>query len=242
MTGPAGHEPDSNVSPGLILIVEDEAMVAEVVRQYLEREGFEVKTAPDGPSALALLERRDPSLVILDVMLPGGVDGFELCRQVRAAGKSAVILLTARTDEVDKLVGLGLGADDYVTKPFSPRELVARVKAVLRRVSGGPQPAHSSDLLFGPLRINAPTRTVRNTNGAIDLTAREFDLLHFLASHPGQVFTRDQLLDAVWHYDFPGEHSTVTVHVRRLRTKIEDDPSRPRYVKTVWGVGYKFDG
>jgi DNA-binding response OmpR family regulator len=245
MTGPAEreeHESHPNVFPGLILVVEDEAVVAEVVAQYLQREGYAVETAHDGPSAIALLERCDPALVILDVMLPGGIDGFELCRRLRADSRSAVILLTARTDEVDKLVGLGLGADDYMTKPFSPRELVARVKAVLRRASGAPQSAPRDDLSFGSLRINARTRTVRNADGPVDLTAREFDLLHFLASHPGQVFTRDQLLDSVWHYDFPGEHSTVTVHVRRVRAKIEDDPSRPRYVKTVWGVGYKFDG
>ncbi len=144
MTGPAELLPRPDASPGLILIVEDEAMVAEVVAQYLQREGYAVETAPDGPSALALLERSDPVLVIVDVMLPGGIDGFELCRRLRAESRSAVILLTARTDEVDKLVGLGLGADDYMTKPFSPRELVARVKAVLRRVSGAPKTRHAT--------------------------------------------------------------------------------------------------
>lgn len=226
----------------LVLIVEDEPTVAEVVAQYLQREGYEVEVAADGPSALALLERRQPSLAILDVMLPGGIDGFELCRHLRAGSATAVIMLTARTEEVDKLLGLGLGADDYMTKPFSPRELVARVKAVLRRVSGPQLTSAPDDLAFGPLHINARTRTVRNGSGLVELTAREFDLLHFLASHPGQVFSRDQLLDSVWHYDFPGEHSTVTVHMRRLRAKVEEDPSRPRYLKTVWGVGYKFDG
>jgi len=226
----------------LVLIVEDEPTVAEVVAQYLQREGYEVEVAADGPSALALLERREPTLAILDVMLPGGIDGFELCRHLRAGSATAVIMLTARTEEVDKLLGLGLGADDYMTKPFSPRELVARVKAVLRRVSGPQVTSSPDDLAFGPLHINARTRTVRNGSGPVDLTAREFDLLHFLASHPGQVFSRDQLLDSVWHYDFPGEHSTVTVHMRRLRAKVEEDPSRPRYLKTVWGVGYKFDG
>lgn len=242
MTGSAAQAVRPEAPPELIFVVEDEATVAEVVAQYLKLEGYEVETAADGPSALELLSRREPALVVLDVMLPGGVDGFELCRRVRAAGRSAVILLTARADEVDKLVGLGLGADDYMTKPFSPRELVARVKAVLRRTSGPARlPAHDS-LSFGNLQINARLRTVRNGDRPVELTAREFDLLLFLASHPGQVFTRDQLLNSVWNYDFPGEDSTVTVHIRRLRSKVEEDPSRPRYLKTVWGVGYKFDG
>lgn len=242
MTTSTEHPARSAAPAPLVLIVEDEPTVAEVVAQYLRREGYEVELAADGPTAMTLLERRQPSLAILDVMLPGGIDGFELCRHLRAGSHTAVIMLTARTEEIDKLLGLGLGADDYMTKPFSPRELVARVKAVLRRTSESLLTGQEDGISFGPLHINARMRTVRNGARPVELTAREFDLLHFLASHPGQVFTRDQLLDAVWHYDFPGEHSTVTVHVRRLRAKVEEDPSRPRHLKTVWGVGYKFDG
>ena len=214
-------------------------MVAEVVTRYLRREGYEADIVDDGGRALDAIERTAPDLIVLDIMLPG-VDGMEICRRVRAQSDVPIIVLTARGDEVDRLLGLGLGADDYVVKPFSPRELVARVKAVLRRAKGNG--AHDGDALrFGPLRINGRTRTVEDSRGSIDLTAREFDLLFHLAKHPGQVFTRDQLMDAVWDYEFPGENSTVTVHMRRLRAKVETDPARPRYLKTVWGVGYKFE-
>ena len=214
-------------------------MVAEVVTRYLRREGYEADIVDDGGRALDAIERMAPDLIVLDIMLPG-VDGMEICRRVRAQSDVPIIVLTARGDEVDRLLGLGLGADDYVVKPFSPRELVARVKAVLRRAKGNG--AHDGDALrFGPLRINGRTRTVEDSRGSIDLTAREFDLLFHLAKHPGQVFTRDQLMDAVWDYEFPGENSTVTVHMRRLRAKVETDPARPRYLKTVWGVGYKFE-
>ena len=222
-----------------ILVVEDEPMVAEVVQRYLRRDGHEVQVVRDGNAALETFDRFQPDLIVLDVMLPG-IDGFEVCRRVRARSQTPVIMLTARGEEIDKLVGLGLGADDYVTKPFSPRELAARVKAMLRRAAQHPQ-VEGELLRFEDLRINGSMRTVEDRRGSIELTAREFDLLFYLASHPGQVFTRDQLMDAVWDYEFAAETSTVTVHMRRLRSKVEIDPSRPRHLKTVWGVGYKFE-
>jgi DNA-binding response OmpR family regulator len=222
-----------------ILVVEDEPMVAEVVQRYLRRDGHEVQVVRDGNAALETFDQFQPDLIVLDVMLPG-IDGFEVCRRVRARSQTPVIMLTARGEEIDKLVGLGLGADDYVTKPFSPRELAARVKATLRRAAQHPQ-VEGELLRFEDLRINGSMRTVEDRRGAIELTAREFDLLFYLASHPGQVFTRDQLMDAVWDYEFAAETSTVTVHMRRLRSKVEIDPSRPRHLKTVWGVWYKFE-
>ncbi|MBI1886386.1 MAG: response regulator transcription factor [Chloroflexi bacterium] len=222
-----------------VLVVEDEAMVAEVVERYLRRDGHEVQVVHDGAAALAAFDRFQPDLIILDVMLPG-VDGMQVCREVRARSQTPIIMLTARGEEVDKLLGLGLGADDYVTKPFSPRELAARVQAVLRR-SGQQAKVDGDALRFGDLRISGRTRAVEDRRGLVNLTAREFDLLFHLARHPGQVFTREQLMDSVWDYDFAGDSSTVTVHMRRLRAKLEVDPSRPRHLKTVWGVGYKFE-
>jgi len=220
-----------------ILVVDDEPNIREVVDQYLRREGYETIVAADGEEALA--RSADADLVILDLMLPK-LDGLEVCRQIRGARDVPIIMLTAKSEEIDKLVGLGVGADDYVTKPFSPRELVARVGAVLRRAQG--RPRQPGDVVqIGGLRINPQLRTVERNGQTVDLTAREFDLLFYLAGHPGQVFTREQLLDQVWDFHFPGDTSTVTVHVRRLREKIEPDPMRPRYVKTVWGVGYKIE-
>jgi len=209
------------------------------VERYLRRDGHDVRVVHDGVAALEAFDRFQPDLVVLDLMLPG-VDGMEVCRRVRARSQTPVVMLTARGDEVDKLLGLGIGADDYVTKPFSPRELAARVKAVLRRAT--PQSKVDGDWLrFDDLRINGRARTVEDGRGAINLTAREFDLLFHLAQHPGQVFSREQLMDSVWDYEFAGDASTVTVHMRRLRAKLEVDPSRPRHLKTVWGVGYKFE-
>ena len=222
-----------------VLIVEDEPMVAEVVERYLRRDGYEVHIVHDGKAALEAFASFQPDLVVLDLTLPR-VDGKEVCRRIRARSQTPVVMLTARSEEIDKLVGLELGADDYITKPFSPRELVARVKAVLRRSSQRPQ-ADGDTLRFDDLRMSASMRTVEDGRGAIPLTAREFDLLFYLASHSGQVFSRAQLLDAVWDYEFVGDASTVTVHMRRLRAKVEVDPSRPRHLKTVWGVGYKFE-
>ena len=222
-----------------ILVVEDEPMVAEVVARYLRRDGHDVRVVGDGGAAMDAFTNFQPDLVVLDVMLPH-VDGMEVCRQIRAVSQVPVILLTARGEEIDKLLGLGLGADDYITKPFSPRELAARVKAVLRR-SGARTEIDTEALRFEDLRINGRTRVVEDRRGAIKLTAREFDLLMHLARHPNQVFSRDQLMTSVWDYEFAGDASTVTVHMRRLRSKVETDPSRPRHLKTIWGVGYKFE-
>ena len=235
-TSPAASAPSRRQR---ILIVEDEPMVAEVVERYLRRDGCDVAVVHDGALALAEFARCVPDLVVLDVMLPG-IDGIELCQRIRARGDTAIIMLTARTEEIDKLIGLGVGADDYVTKPFSPRELVARVQTVLRRAVR-PQTADGESLRFGDVSLNSSSRTVENARGPVPLTAREFDLLLHLARHPGHVFTRDQLMSAIWDQEFVAEASTVTVHMRRLRAKVEADPARPRHLKTVWGVGYKFE-
>jgi two-component system response regulator ResD len=223
-----------------ILIVDDEPIVREVVAQYLRQEGFAVEAAADGPEGLRRFAAARPDLILLDLMLPG-VDGLEVCRRVRAQSNVPIIMLTAKGDEIDTIIGLGVGADDYVAKPFSPRELVARIKAVLRRAAAPPPLMEGDPLRFGPLTIRPDRRQVEVAGQAVDLTAREFDLLVFLASHPGQVFSRDELLDKVWDWAFASDGGTVTVHVRRLRQKIEADPERPRWVKTVWGVGYKFE-
>ncbi len=225
--------------PQTILVVDDEVMVAEVVCKYLRREGFEAISAADGQAALAAARDHNPDLVVLDLMLPL-VDGLEVCRRLRATSQVPVIMLTARGEELDRIIGLELGADDYLTKPFSPRELVARVKAVLRRASVAPKAA-GDQLDFASISINPGGRTVRVGDRAIDLTAKEFDLLYFLARDKGHVFTREELLNQVWDYEYFGDPSTVTVHIRRLRSKIEPDPARPSHIKTVWGVGYKFE-
>jgi DNA-binding response OmpR family regulator len=225
-----------------VLVVDDEANIREVIAQYLDLEGFVVLQASDGAEALRLAERQPPDLVVLDLMLPG-IDGIEVCRRLRAQSAVPIIMLTARSEEADKIAGFGLGADDYVTKPFSPRELVVRVRAILRRVEATRVPAMVLDgtLRVGALVIQPRLRTLQRDGIALDLTAKEFDLLHYLVSRPSQVFTRQQLLDAVWDYGFFGDASTVTVHIRRLREKIELDPAHPRHIKTVWGIGYKFE-
>jgi DNA-binding response OmpR family regulator len=220
-----------------VLVVDDEPIVREVVLRYLERDGFRTLEAGDGDTARSLVESENPGLVILDIMLPG-VDGLELCRWIRARSDLPVILLTARGEEADRIVGLELGADDYVTKPFSPRELAARVRTVLRRST--PDVGKAERLSFDELDLDARTREVTCRGEALRLTAREFDLLWFLASHPKQVFSRDQLMDRVWGYAAALDTGTVTVHIRRLREKIEADPARPRFLQTVWGVGYRF--
>ena len=219
-----------------VLVVDDEPIVREVVVRYLEREGYRTLEAGDGDLARSLLERHSPSLVVLDVMLPG-IDGLELCRWIRARSELPIILLTARGEEADRIVGLELGADDYVTKPFSPRELAARVRTVLRR--SGTKGAQAERLAFEDLIIDSRTREVTRGGDVVRLTVKEFDLLWFLARHPRQVFSRDQLMDRVWGYEAAFDTGTVTVHVRRLREKIEDDPSHPRFLETVWGVGYR---
>jgi DNA-binding response OmpR family regulator len=229
----------SEASQASILVVDDEPTIAEVVARYLERAGYETRTARDGPSAVAAVLAGRPDLIVLDIMLPG-FDGLEVMRRAREdlEGTVPVILLTAKGEESDRLVGLRLGADDYVVKPFSPAELVARVDAVLRRsqpVEGAAEP-----LRFGELAIDPAARLVRVGDREPELTQREFDLLLFLARHPGQVFSRDQLMDRVWQFSFYTDTTTVTVHIRRLRSKIESRPSKPQWIETVWGVGYRF--
>ncbi len=220
-----------------VLVVDDEPIVREVVCSYLEREGYRTLEAGDGIRARELMEQDPPTLVVLDLMLPG-MDGLELARWIRNRSELPVIMLTARGEEADRIVGLELGADDYVTKPFSPRELVARVRSVLRR--SAPQLVKPERLSFDGLSIDALTREVMKSGESMRLTAKEFDLLWFLARHPRQVFSRDQLMDRVWGYSAALDTGTVTVHVRRLREKIEDDPAHPRFLQTVWGVGYRF--
>jgi DNA-binding response OmpR family regulator len=229
-------------SKGKVLVVDDEPTILEIVGRYMERAGYETYRAGDGAEALRLAELHDPDLVVLDIMLPE-IDGIEVMRrlQERPGGRTAVILLTAKGEESDRLVGLRHGADDYVVKPFSPAELVARVDAVLRRV----RPDEEADegvppIEHGPLRVEPATRRVFVDGEELSLTQREFDLLAYLAARPGRVFTRDQLMEAVWEYPFFTDTSTVTVHVRRLRAKLGDDPADPRFIETVWGVGYRF--
>jgi DNA-binding response OmpR family regulator len=221
-----------------VLVVDDEPIVREVVVSYLRREGYRTLEAGDGDSARRLLEEEPPNLVVLDLMLPG-TDGLELCRWIRARSELPVIMCTARGDEADRIVGLELGADDYVTKPFSPRELAARVRTVLRRTAT--EIPRAERLSFDGLDIDARTREVTRNSEPLKLTAKEFDLLWFMANHARQVFSRDQLMDRVWGYEAALDTGTVTVHIRRLREKIEDEPSRPRFLQTVWGVGYRFN-
>jgi DNA-binding response OmpR family regulator len=220
-----------------VLVVDDEPIVREVVVRYLEREGYRTLEAADGDRARELVRLQPPDLVVLDVMLPG-TDGLELCRWIRGRSELPVIMLTARGEEADRIVGLELGADDYVTKPFSPRELAARVRTVLRRASA---PTDERErLAFGDLELDSGTREVRRRGEELRLTAKEFDLLWFLATHTRRVFSRDQLMSGVWGYEAALDTGTVTVHMRRLREKIEDDPSHPAHLQTVWGVGYRF--
>ena len=223
-----------------ILVVDDERVVTEVVERYLTLEDFEVSLASDGHQALQTARDWHPDLVVLDLMLPG-MDGLEVCRNIRKESHMPIIMLTAKGDETDRIVGLELGADDYVVKPFSPRELVARIKTVLRRSQSRPSLAMGGVLNFEDCAINPGSRSVVTGRGPVQLTGKEFDLLFFLASNPGQVFTREQLMDQVWDFTYSGDSSTVTVHIRRLRKKLEADPVKPRYIKTVWGVGYKFE-
>src|SRR5688572_9627954 len=220
-----------------ILVVDDEPIVREVIVRYLERDGHRTLEAGDGDRAREMLERALPNLVVLDVMLPG-MDGLSLCRWIRTRSELPVILLTARGEEADRIVGLELGADDYVTKPFSPRELAARVRTVLRRAA--PPALGEARLSVGELEIDSGSREVMRDGRPLKLTAKEFDLLWFLASHPRHVFSRSQLMDRVWGYESALDTGTVTVHVRRLREKIEEDPAQPRFLETVWGVGYRF--
>ena len=224
-----------------ILVVEDEASIAEVVSIYLKRAGYNVQIASDGKKAMNIFERGSPDFVILDLMIPE-VDGLALTRWLRDRSNVPIIMLTARREEIDRITGLELGADDYVVKPFSPQELVSRVRAVMRRLGREQgEPESERSLSFDGIVIDPLSRVVIVKDNAVDLTAKEFDMLYLLARHPKQVFTREQLLDRIWGgaaYIDPG---TVTVHIRRLREKIEDDPSKPMRLLTVWGVGYKFE-
>jgi two-component system response regulator ResD len=224
---------------GSVLVVDDEPTIREIVARYLERAGYEARVATDGRTALSALRERAADLVVLDLMLPG-IDGLEVMRRIRDGDRdrTAIILLTARGEETDRVVGLRLGADDYVVKPFSPAELVARVDAVLRRFDTSPEP--EPPLRFDGLEIDPSARRVMIDGEEAMLTQREFELLLFLARHPGQAFTRDQLMDLVWQYAFFMDTSTVTVHIRRLRAKVERRPDHPRWIQTVWGVGYRF--
>jgi len=225
---------------GSVLVVDDEPTILDVVSRYLERAGYQARVAGDGREALRLAGEERPDLIVLDLMLPG-MGGLEVMRLLRERswdrGRVSVILLTAKGEQTDRIVGLRLGADDYVVKPFSPAELVARVDAVLRRVESSPQ--REEPLVFPGLEIDPSARRVTVAGTEVALTVREYDLLLFLAHHPGQVFSRDQLMETVWDYSFYTDTSTVTVHVRRLREKIEEVPSEPRLLQTVWGVGYR---
>jgi DNA-binding response OmpR family regulator len=220
-----------------VLVVDDEHTIREVVVRYLERDGYRTLEAADGNRARELLERDAPDLVVLDLMLPG-TDGLELCRWIRSRSQLPVIMLTARGEESNRIVGLELGADDYVTKPFSPRELAARVRTVLRRAE--PSVRENERLSFDGLVLDGQSREVTRNDKPVRLTAKEFDLLWFLASHPRRVFSRDDLMRRIWGYSAALDTGTLTVHVRRLREKLEDDPSRPRHLETVWGIGYRF--
>jgi len=222
-----------------ILVVDDDPTVSDVVRRYLERAGYQVRLAADGHGALASFARDRPDLVVLDLMLPG-VDGLEVCRRLRTGADGVpIVMLTALGEESDRVLGLQLGADDYVTKPFSPRELVLRVQSVLRRSVARPAPVAES-LVDDGLELDVTRRIARLDGAELSLTVREFDLLAFLMRNPGRAYRRGELLEAVWGWTF-GDQSTVTVHVRRLREKIERDPAAPRRILTVWGVGYRYE-
>ncbi len=220
-----------------ILVVDDELTLLNTVQAYLEQEGYAVRTASNGRSALRIFHDFQPDLVVLDIMLPE-IDGLEVLRQLRQSSDVYVIMLTAKVDEADKVIGLGLGADDYVTKPFSPRELVARTKAALRRLGGG---AVKKELVFAHLRLDEEARLAWRDNQPLDLTPIEFDLLLTLMRHHGRALSREQLIEQVWGYDYYGDDRVVDVHIGRLRKKIEDDPTDPTLIATVWGAGYRFE-
>lgn len=220
-----------------ILVVDDERNIVELVKYNLEKEGYEVICAYDGFEAVTLAKQERPDLIILDIMLPGQ-GGLDVCRLLRKESSVPIIMATAKGEEMDKILGLELGGDDYITKPFSPRELVARVKAILRRTSM--KPDEKDEFAFGELAINLVKHEVRRNGDVVDLKPKEFDLLKLLATNPGKVFTRESLLEQLWGYDYLGDTRTVDVHMRRLRQKIEQDASTPKFLKTIHGLGYKF--
>ncbi len=224
-----------------ILVVDDEKTIVKGLKFSLEKEGYEVLAAYDGAEALSLFKKENPDLIVLDLMLPE-VDGFEVCRRIRKGSEVPIIMLTARGEDIDKILGLELGADDYVTKPFNPRELTARIKAILRRsqIPSGKDQAGMQVIRLQDLQIDLFQRKVRIRDKEVDLTSKEFALLSLLASHPGRVFSREKLLEHVWGYDYYGDARTVDVHIRHMREKIEPDPATPQLILTVWGAGYKF--
>ncbi|HWD06855.1 MAG TPA: response regulator transcription factor [Amycolatopsis sp.] len=224
---------------GRVLVVDDDETVRDVVRRYLEVAGFAVDVAGDGATGLALFAQRTPDLVVLDVMMPG-INGLEVCRRLRQVSQVPIVMLTALGEEENRIAGLQLGADDYVTKPFSPKELALRVASVLRRARMPRPEPPAAELVDGDLRLQMNARQATLGGAELPLTTREFDLLAFFLAHPGVAFSRADLLEKVWGWDF-GDQSTVTVHVRRLREKIERDPAQPTRVATVWGVGYRYD-
>jgi two-component system, OmpR family, response regulator ResD len=227
------------VSENLILVVDDEEHIRELVRLYLEKDGYKVIMAGDGEEAVQKARAESPQLIVLDIMLPK-LDGWDVCREVRKFSDTPIIMLTAKGEEFDKVLGLELGADDYLTKPFSPRELVARIKAILRR-SAPEEPARDESVIAIPgLVINQSSREVTVNSQEVMLTPKEFDLLWFLAKNTGKVFTREQLLTAIWGYDYYGDMRTVDTHIKRLREKVEKE-GQPYHVRTIWGVGYKFE-
>ncbi len=234
-----GAHPDEPRTAPHILVVDDEPHIVELVRYNLQQEGFAVSVAADGREALTRVASDRPDLVVLDIMLPE-VDGIEVCRQIRAQSRVPVLMITARDRELDRVVGLELGADDYVTKPFSPRELVARIRAILRRTGGADRLPEAGPLQADGLVLHPETHEVWLHGRPVDLTAKEFELLKLLMRHPNRVFTRDFLLEHIWGYDYFGSTRTVDMHISRLREKIEDDPADPTFIQTVRGVGYKF--
>jgi DNA-binding response OmpR family regulator len=227
------------VGRGEVLIVDDEPGISGLISMYLKREGFETATARTGAEALDMVANDNPALVVLDIMLPD-IDGWEVCREIRRTSDVPIIMLTAREADEDKIVGLEIGADDYVTKPFVPRELVARVKAILRRARSAPADPADEVMERGPITIYPAKREVYLNGDPITLRAKEYDLLIELARRPGVVFEREHLLRDVWGYDFFGDSGTIDVHVRRLRAKLNDDSQNPRFIETVWGRGYRF--
>ncbi|UKS27254.1 response regulator transcription factor [Paenibacillus sp. HWE-109] len=232
----------------LVLVVDDETNIIDVCTVYLEREGYQVISAGNGEEAIRLWRLHHPELIVLDLMMPGKT-GWQVCEEIRNEQDVPIIMLTALGDETDRLMGLTMGADDYLTKPFSPRELVLRANGIMRRMQRSKPDARNADvrqpahlMKFPGLEINVLHRSVRVNGKEIELTLKEFELLHVFVGHPEQVFSRNQLLGQVWDTDYDGDTTTVTVHIRRLREKIEENPSEPRYIKTVWGIGYKFEG
>lgn len=229
------------MAQGKILVVDDQKEICDLVRDYLEIEGYHVISAHDGDEAMELYRKNRPILIILDVMLPK-LDGMEVCRQIRNESTVPILMLSAKKGDVDKILSFGLGADDYITKPFSPGELVARVRAQIRRYTQFSSPVVNTQVLqFGDLRIDNKRYMVTISDQQAELSSKEFEILHFLALHPEQVFTREQIFEQIWGFNEYGDINTVTVHIRRIREKIERNPSAPEYIKTVWGVGYKFD-